>query len=77
MSRKFQGEGTMENKAEQKQIFFTIRNIILVIVVLLGTVAGRLAIRSVMNLLLGGTMFGGDFLYLPIISGTEADLISE
>ena len=32
------------------------------IVAIAGIVLGRLAVRFVMNLLLGGTMFGGNFL---------------
>lgn len=31
-------------------------------VVLAGIVLGRLAVRAFMNLLLGGTLFGGNFL---------------
>ncbi len=43
--------------------FFTEKRIvILVIIILLGIVLGRLAVRAVLNLMLGGTMFGGDFL---------------
>ncbi|WP_279220280.1 hypothetical protein [Lachnotalea sp. AF33-28] len=38
------------------------RFIILLIVVVAGAVLGRLAVRAVMNLLLGGTLFGGNFL---------------
>ena len=38
------------------------RFIILLIVVIAGAVLGRLAVRAVMNLLLGGTLFGGNFL---------------
>ena len=48
---------------EKKQKFFTVKRIIiLAAVVLLGTITGRLAVRGSMNLLLGGTMFGGDLL---------------
>ena len=36
--------------------------IILVIVALVAFVSGRLALRAVGNLLLGGTLFGGNFL---------------
>ncbi len=36
--------------------------IILIIVILIGIVAGRLAVRAFLNFLLGGTMFGGNFL---------------
>ena len=32
------------------------------IVAIVGIVLGRLGVRFLMNLLLGGTMFGGDFL---------------
>lgn len=38
------------------------RLIILAVLALCGTVAGRLAVRAALNLLLGGTLFGGDFL---------------
>jgi len=35
---------------------------ILLVVVIAAFVLGRLAVRAVMNLLIGGTMFGGNFL---------------
>ena len=38
------------------------RLIILAVVVLVGIVLGRLAVRAVLNLMLGGTLFGGNFL---------------
>ena len=38
------------------------RLVILLIVILLGAVLGRLAVRAVLNLLLGGTLFGGNVL---------------
>ena len=38
------------------------RIIILVIIIAVGFCLGRLAVRAVMNLLLGGTLFGGNFL---------------
>lgn len=38
------------------------RLIILAVVVVVGILLGRLAVRVVLNLLLGGTMFGGNFL---------------
>ena len=38
------------------------RFITLLIVILAGAVPGRLAVRAALNLLLGGTMFGGNFL---------------
>lgn len=40
----------------------TKRLIILAIVIIAGLVLGRLAVRGFMNLLLGGTLFGGNFL---------------
>ena len=38
------------------------RLLMLLAVVLVAAVLGRLAVRAVLNLLLGGTLFGGDFL---------------
>lgn len=38
------------------------RLLILFIVAAIAFVLGRLAVRAVMNLLLGGTLFGGNFL---------------
>ena len=38
------------------------RILILAIVIFVGIVLGRLAVRAVMNLMLGGTMFGGNIL---------------
>ena len=38
------------------------RIIILVVIIAVAFVLGRLAVRVVMNMLLGGTLFGGDFL---------------
>ena len=38
------------------------RLIILLVVVIIGIVLGRLAVRAVMNLMLGGTLFGGNIL---------------
>ena len=38
------------------------RIIILVIVIIAGIILGRLAVRAFMNLLMGGTLFGGNFL---------------
>ncbi|MCD8007247.1 MAG: hypothetical protein LUF29_09880 [Oscillospiraceae bacterium] len=43
--------------------FFTLSRIVsLVVVVLFGTVTGRLAVRAVINLMVGGSLFGGNFL---------------
>lgn len=38
------------------------RLIILFIVIMLGVILGRLAVRAVLNLMLGGTLFGGNIL---------------
>ena len=38
------------------------RIIIVMIIVAVAFVFGRLAVRAVMNMLLGGTLFGGNFL---------------
>lgn len=38
------------------------RIIILAVVVIAGIVLGRLAIRAITNVMLGGTLFGGNFL---------------
>jgi hypothetical protein len=38
------------------------RLIILLIIVIVAIVSGRLAVRGFMNFLVGGTMFGGNFL---------------
>ncbi len=38
------------------------RAIILLVIIIIAVVLGRLAVRGVLNLLVGGTMFGGNFL---------------
>ena len=38
------------------------RAIILIVIVVIAFLLGRLAVRAAMNLLLGGTLFGGNFL---------------
>lgn len=38
------------------------RLIILFIVIMLGVILGRLTVRAVLNLMLGGTLFGGNVL---------------
>lgn len=38
------------------------RIIILLVIIVVGVVLGRLAVRGFMNILLGGTLFGGNFL---------------
>lgn len=43
--------------------FFTRKRIIiLLIVVVLGVLLGRLAVRAFLNLMVGGSLFGGNFL---------------
>lgn len=43
--------------------FFTPkRMILLAVIILAGIILGRLAVRAVLNLMLGGTLFGGNFL---------------
>lgn len=38
------------------------RIIIIAVIVIIAFVLGRLAVRAFLNLMLGGTLFGGDFL---------------
>ncbi len=38
------------------------RLIILLVIVIIAVLLGRLAVRGIMNLLIGGTLFGGNFL---------------
>jgi len=38
------------------------RILIMFIIVVVGLIAGRLAVRAFMNFLLGGTLLGGNFL---------------
>ena len=38
------------------------RIIVLVVIIAVAFVLGRLAVRAAMNMLLGGTLFGGNFL---------------
>lgn len=38
------------------------RIVILVVVIIVAAVLGRLAVRAFMNFMLGGTLFGGNFL---------------
>ena len=38
------------------------RIIILVVVILIAAVLGRLGVRAVINLMVGGSLFGGNFL---------------
>ncbi|WP_297993507.1 hypothetical protein [uncultured Clostridium sp.] len=36
--------------------------LIMIYIVLIGIIIGRLAVRGFLNLLMGGTLFGGNFL---------------
>lgn len=38
------------------------RVIMLLLIVIIAAIFGRLAVRAVLNLMLGGTLFGGNFL---------------
>lgn len=38
------------------------RVIILIVIAVIGIILGRLAVRAVLNLMLGGTLFGGNIL---------------
>ncbi len=38
------------------------RLLILLAIIMIAAVLGRLSVRGILNLLLGGTMFGGNFL---------------
>ncbi len=38
------------------------RILILIVVAVIGIILGRLAIRAFMNLMVGGSLFGGNFL---------------
>jgi len=49
-------EGGNEMSLTKKRI------LILVVIIAAGAVLGRLAVRAVMNILLGGTLWGGNFL---------------
>lgn len=52
-----------EHTEVNMEVFFTKeRIIILVVVIVAGLVLGRLVPREILNVLLGGTLFGGDIL---------------
>lgn len=51
-----------EKERKHKMTLTQKRIIILLAVIIVAAVLGRLAVRAVMNLLLGGTLFGGNFL---------------
>lgn len=45
-----------------KMSIVTKRIIILAVIIIIAFILGRLTIRAIMNLMLGGTLFGGNFL---------------
>ena len=49
-------------KEKTKMTLLQKRLLILLLVVLAAAALGRLAVRAALNLLLGGTLFGGNFL---------------
>lgn len=51
-----------KNEREFTMTVVTKRLIIIAAIVIVAFVLGRLAVRAFMNLLLGGTLFGGNFL---------------
>ena len=52
-----------QEKRRRFEMLDTVKRIIIIaIIVIVGFVLGRLAIRGFMNLMLGGTLFGGNFL---------------
>lgn len=52
----------LKGKDGEKMTLTQKRTITLAVVILAGIVLGRLAVRAVLNLMLGGSMFGGNFL---------------
>jgi hypothetical protein len=53
---------TQNRRKDFNMTFTKKRWIILLILIAAGLILGRLAVRAFMNLLLGGTLFGGNFL---------------
>ena len=53
----------VKKKEDRQTMTLTQKRILtLLIVILAGAVLGRLAVRAALNLLVGGTLFGGNFL---------------
>lgn len=44
------------------KFFTTERIIILIVLIVLGIILGRLVVRVALNLMVGGSLFGGNFL---------------
>ncbi|MGM9602739.1 MAG: hypothetical protein ACI3W5_14300 [Faecousia sp.] len=47
---------------QKKMPIFAKRIIVLAVIVIVAAILGRLAVRVFLNLLMGGTLFGGNFL---------------
>ena len=52
----------MNGEVKKKRFMTGKRAIILAVVIVAGIVLGRLAVRAFLNFMLGGTLFGGNFL---------------
>ena len=60
--KKLAGELGEQPRKEWKMSLTQKRILILLILIVIAAVLGRLTVRAVLNLLVGGTMFGGNFL---------------
>lgn len=57
------GNVKKNRKEQDKEMTLTQKRIIiLLVVIVIAFVLGRLAVRAFMNLMMGGTLFGGNFL---------------
>ncbi len=59
---KLRGACSCGCRRKEKMSLVQKRLILLLVIAAVGFVLGRLAVRAVMNLMLGGTLFGGNFL---------------
>ena len=55
-------QGSREERSDMDGFFTKERIVILIIVIVAGLILGRLIPRTFLNMLLGGTLFGGDIL---------------
>ena len=55
-------ESKQNRKGENGMSIQAKRIVIILVIIAVAFVLGRLAVRFVMNMMLGGTMFGGNFL---------------
>lgn len=62
MSRSLQENWANSHERNGKMSLTQKRILILLILIVTAAVLGRLTVRAVLNLLVGGTMFGGNFL---------------